>query len=69
MWPWMLIGSLVVIAALIALGFLIVRLARGDDRRTHPNEIHGTARLILDERYARGEIDQDEYRKRRETLQ
>ncbi|MGY4543860.1 putative membrane protein [Arthrobacter sp. UYNi723] len=29
----------------------------------------GTARRILDERYARGEIDDDEYRRRREALE
>ena len=44
----------------------IVRLARGGGRP--PFDRPGSARSILDERYARGEIDDDEYRKRRETL-
>lgn len=66
MWPWMLGWSALLLAGLAALDWAIVRLARGggqmSDRRP------GSARSILDERYARGEIDDDEYRKRRETL-
>ncbi|WP_083706367.1 SHOCT domain-containing protein [Arthrobacter sp. QXT-31] len=62
MWPWMLGWSVLLLAALAALIWAIVRLARGG------GEGPGSARRILDERYARGEIDDDEYRKRRETL-
>lgn len=67
---WMVIWSLLVIAGLVILTFVIVKLARGDSsqiRATH--QVADTARLILDERFARGEIDQDDYRKRRESLQ
>lgn len=66
MWPWMLGWSILVIAGLAALVWVIVRLAnsRGRAPFNHPD----SARRILDERYARGEIGDDEYRTRRENL-
>lgn len=66
MWPWMLGWSVLLIAGLAALVWAIVRLARGGGGASGGRS--GSARSILDERYARGEIDDDEYRKRRETL-
>jgi putative membrane protein len=59
-WVWMLVFWVVVIG-LIAWG--VARLApssRGDSE--------DRARSILDQRYARGEIDDDEYRRRRDEL-
>ncbi|WP_417235775.1 SHOCT domain-containing protein [Arthrobacter sp.] len=70
MWPWMLILAALAIAGLIALILVIIKLARGNsEHATGSRNAPGTARQILDERYAHGEIDHDEYRKRRETLQ
>ena len=66
MWLWMLGWSLLLIAGLAALVWVIVRLARGGGQS--PASRSGSARSILDERYARGEIDDEEYRTRRETL-
>jgi uncharacterized cupredoxin-like copper-binding protein len=57
-WPWV---SILVVVALAALGWLIVLLARKGDGA-------GDARGVLDERFARGEIDEDTYRRTRETL-
>ncbi|MET7831439.1 SHOCT domain-containing protein [Micromonospora sediminicola] len=58
MWIW----SLLVLAVLAGLVWFVVRMPGPD--RTSP----GTARRILDERYARGEIDEDDYRRRRAGL-
>ena len=66
MWPWMLGWSVLLIAGMAALIWAIVRLARDGGRQ--PFDRPGSVRSILDERYARGEIDDDEYRKRREIL-
>ena len=66
MWPWMLGWSALLLAGLAALVWAIVRLARGGGRA--PLDRPGSARSILDERYARGEIDDEEYRRRRESL-
>jgi putative membrane protein len=68
MWPWMLVGGLLSLAVLAALVILIIRLTRVDSFDAH--SLHGTtnARQILDERYARGEIDEDDYRSRRDNL-
>ncbi|GAC1607059.1 MAG: hypothetical protein NVS3B6_20780 [Pseudarthrobacter sp.] len=66
MWPWMLAWFLLLIAGLVALVWVIVRLAQGGGQS--PASRSGSARSILDERYARGEIDDEEYRTRRETL-
>lgn len=59
---WMMLGSYVLWALLLALGvFVVVRLGRPADQR-------GNAKAILDERLARGDIDQDEYRSRLDLL-
>ncbi|WP_245666918.1 SHOCT domain-containing protein [Micromonospora sediminicola] len=58
MWIW----SLLVLAVLAGLVWFVVRMPGPD--RAPP----GTARRILDERYARGEIDEDDYRRRRAGL-
>ncbi len=70
MWPMMLIGTLVLLLIVGIIVFVFYRLLRNGDRRTDgPHNESSTARRILDERYARAEIDEDEYRRRRETLQ
>ncbi|MCI4063939.1 SHOCT domain-containing protein [Micromonospora sp. R77] len=61
MMGWMWVWSLLVLAVLAILVWLVVRLTAG-----HPQPAGTTsARRILDDRYARGEIDEEEYRRRR----
>lgn len=70
-WGWggMFFGPLVMIvwlAILVAVIVLVVRwLGGGSLGMGSP---HRTPRDILDERFAKGEIDQDEYEKRRKVL-
>lgn len=64
-WFWM--WPVLVLIGLVLLGYLVYRLAQGRGSgsvagRTSP-------RQILDERYARGAIDDQEYRERRTALQ
>jgi putative membrane protein len=59
-WIWMIVFWAAVIG-LIA--WAVTRLAPHG-----PDGGSDTARTILDERYARGEIDDDEYRQRRSEL-
>ena len=69
-WGWggMWLGPLFMIALLALLVAAIVALVRwiggssGMERRVR------TAREILDERYARGEIDREEYQRRRNDI-
>ncbi|SCG45000.1 SHOCT domain-containing protein [Micromonospora inositola] len=61
---WMWIGSLLGLAVLLVLVWLAARLTGGQLGGTLPS----SARRILDERYARGEIDEEEYRSRRAGL-
>lgn len=61
MWIW----PLLVLGGLLLLGYVGVRLIQ--DNRT--GMIFSSARQILDERYARGDIDEEEYRRRRTELQ
>jgi len=58
----MLVLMALVLAALVA---LVVVLARRGPQPPGPGD---TARRILDERFARGEIDQEEYERRRDAL-
>lgn len=72
MWLWML-PVMVLVWVLIAVGVVwSVRSLVGDSRTTpsepQPSAERISAREILDQRYARGEIDDQEYRARRDTL-
>jgi putative membrane protein len=58
-WAGMVLG-IVLVASLVALA--VITLAPGTRRRER------SAREILDERYARGEIDRDEYQQRKTDL-
>jgi putative membrane protein len=63
-WWWAVgIGWLVFLALLAVLAFVLVRQLgdRRGPRTATPHE-------VLDERFARGEIDEDEYRRRRDAL-
>lgn len=70
-WGWggMFLGPLFMIvwlAILVAVIVLLVRWLGGVNLGT--GSPHRTPREILDERFARGEIDHDEYEKRRKAL-
>lgn len=60
----MALASLVVLAAIVAgIVFLVRALSRRDQSGTAPRAV-----TILDERFARGEIDRDEYETKRRLL-
>lgn len=59
---WMLVS----LAALVALIVILMRWLTPDGGGTRVSE--RAARDILDDRYARGEIDRDEYMKRRQDI-
>ncbi len=63
-WIWMVLTWVIVIGLVV---WVVARLAprNGAQGRGRP----GAARHILDERFARGEIDEDEYRRRRKELE
>jgi putative membrane protein len=67
---WMWIWPVLIVCGLAVIGYVAVRLARGGTAGS-PNTAgppSSQARRILDERYARGEIDDEEYRHRRGEL-
>jgi putative membrane protein len=72
MWVFMAVIFVLFWSAIVAGIFLLVRYGR--DRPPSPSVSLGSegsgdrARQVLDERFARGEIDQDEYVKRRDLL-
>ncbi|MEV7977846.1 SHOCT domain-containing protein [Streptomyces sp. NPDC086519] len=75
-WLWMTAGNLLFWAALIAVAVLLFRsvLRPGTHAGAHPGWSAPPppggpdAEQILAERYARGEIDEEEYRRRLDTL-
>lgn len=64
---WLGMGLIwvLVLAALVAATLWAVRAASGDQ----PGEGRPTALEILDEHYARGEIDRDDYKARKADLE
>lgn len=64
-WTWlgMSLSGLLVTGLLVLGGLLLVRAARRDDR-----SVPSTPEQVLADRYARGEIDEEEYRRRLATL-
>lgn len=70
MWVWMLTWLLLAVAGLAVLSFAVIKLVGAGSRRINSGASGANAaRQILSERFARGEIDEDEYRKRRDALQ
>ena len=62
---WLVMALMMLIFwALVVAG--VIWLVRGT--RPAPSSGEGDARRILDERFARGEISEDEYRQRRDLL-
>lgn len=64
-WAW--VWLLLVLIGVVLLGYVAFRLVRGSGRSTAVGG-PSSPRQILDERYARGEIDDEEYRHRRAEL-
>ncbi|HEY3035140.1 MAG TPA: SHOCT domain-containing protein [Streptosporangiaceae bacterium] len=67
MWVW----PVLVVVGLLVIGYVVVRLAQGRQGAspTGSDPAPGSAaRRILEERYARGEIDAEEYQRRRDLL-
>lgn len=66
-WGWLLLALLIV--GLVVLVVVLVRLLIGRAERSDARPSgHSRAREVLDERYARGEIDDTEYDERRRRL-
>ena len=65
---WMWFWPLLVLASVLLLIYGVVRLAQSSPSAPEAAPRGSSARRILDERFARGEIDEDEYRRRRAEL-
>lgn len=62
---WIWIWPVLILMGLLMVGYLVARLARGPAPSSPGSS---PAQLILDERYARGEIEEEEYQRRRVEL-
>jgi putative membrane protein len=67
MWAWMLVLMVLVVGAIVGVILVVLRLP-GRDERPPTSETSVGALDVLDERFARGEIDTDEYAERRRVL-
>jgi putative membrane protein len=64
-WFAMILVLLLLVALVVAAVYAFIRIKRAGDPGTTTRT---SARRLLDERFARGEIDPDDYRVRRELL-
>ena len=78
-WGWSIVGLLISIMLISVFVRIIIRVVRGDHYHCHHHHRHNgdfagqddpssEARRILDERYAKGEINDEEYKRKRENL-
>ena len=66
---WVWVWPVLIVVGLVILGYVAVRLVQGRQVSGLTGSDAGSAaRRILDERYARGEIDDEEYRRRSDEL-
>lgn len=68
---WMWVWPVLIVVGLVILGYVGVRLLPGRQISPPTGSDPGAGsspRRILDERYARGDIDEEEYRRRRDVL-
>ncbi len=71
MWAWLWVWPLLILVGLVLIVWVVVRLVHDAQQRSSAPASAGaqpTARRILDERLARGEIDVEEYQRRRDLL-
>ena len=77
-WGWSIVGLLITVIIISVFVRIIIRIVRGDHYHYHHHHRHCDgfaeqdescgARKILDERYAKGEISEEEYKRMRENL-
>jgi putative membrane protein len=67
-WPFMGIIPLLFVAVLIAAVVLLVRYASGTGGNLPPAERRSSGLDALEERYARGEINRDEYLQKKKDI-
>ena len=65
MWIWMLVGLLVMVGFVVLIVWAVAAVSRGGQSREPERP---TALDILRERYARGEITQQEFEQAKKTL-
>ncbi len=65
---WVLMLLVVIVVVVLVAGLLRDVLVGMRGHHSTPMDPGSSARAILDERYARGEIDADEYKRRRADL-
>jgi len=65
---WMLLQALIWIGLLVAIALGIIVLVRGRRTDNSPDQPRSSALDQLDERYARGEIDREEYLQRKQDI-
>ena len=70
-WGWMLAMVVLMVLVIAGLVIAVVFVGRGRSHAAsvgNPTASQSSAQGILEERFARGEIDEEEFRRRSETL-
>lgn len=68
-WGWLFLVLLVVGVVVLAVVLIRILFGGGRGEQRNPPSMGGRALEVLDERYARGEIDSTEYDERRRRLE
>lgn len=67
-WIGMIIGMIIFVAAIVVLIVILLRPKRMDHYGDNYRGNQDSSMRLLDERFAKGEIDEEEYKKRKEIL-
>ncbi|GEL08841.1 SHOCT domain-containing protein [Salisediminibacterium halotolerans] len=73
-WGWMhlgggIFGFLLMLGLILLIVYLVVWIVRSTTDKTSAERKQSNALAILDERYAKGEISEEEYERKKKTLE
>jgi len=68
-WSGMWLGWLIIVIGIVLVVYVLTRLTTGGQIRTQPVELHESPLDIVKRRYAKGEINKEQYQQMKKDLE